>query len=548
MKVLIIGGVALGASTLARLKRVMPNAEAILFEKDEFVSFANCGLPYYLGGVIEEREKLIVLSAKELATRTGADVRVFSEVLDIDSKNKLVTILDKKKNNTYQESYDKLVLATGARPFVPTIEGVEQANNFFTLRNIADVDQIMEFSKSNPVKHVTIVGSGFIGVELAENMKHRGYQVTVLELGKQILAPFDDEMAKLLENELVKNDIEIRFETTIQRIEDQGKKLILTDGSRLQTDIILSAVGVIPETTLAKKADLEIGELGGIVVNEYMQTSNADIYAGGDAVEVKNLITQKQTKTPLAGPANRQGRLIADNISGKKNVYNGTLATAVVKVFDKVAALTGLNEKQAKKEGYQYEVVHIDRSNHASYYPGSEEIMLKVIFESKTGRILGAQAVGGVGTEKRIDVIATAIHFKSTVVELQELELSYAPPFSSPKDPVNIAGYAAENIIEKKYLPFYVQDVEALLEENAQIVDVRKQEEYEEGHIPGALHIPVDDLPESIDKLDSAKPVYVYCRVGHRGYLAGRKIQDQNIETDVYNLSGGYELYKEYKK
>ncbi len=544
MKVVIVGGVALGASALARLKRLKPESHVIMFEKDEYPSFANCGLPYYLGGVIKDRSKLIVTSKEALMNRTKAEVRNFSEVIRILRDTKEVEVLNHQTKETYKEQYDYLILGPGASPFVPKIDGLDQMKHVYTVRNIADVDQI-EARINEGINHVTIVGSGFIGVEMAENMKHRGLNVDVLELGTQILAPFDDEMAKLLSNEMILNGINIHFGTSIKSIQDHT--LTLTNDTTLQTDMIIMAIGVVPETKLAKEAKLEIGALGGIKVNVHMQTSDPYIYAGGDAIEVNHFILNEQTKIPLAWPANRQGRLIADHIAGVSGFYAGTQGTSVLKVFELTGAATGINEKTAKQKGIPYQAFHIVRGNHAGYYPDAKDIIMKVLYHKETKKVLGAQAVGPQGTDKRIDVVATAIHFGATIEDLQALELTYAPPYSSAKDPVNIAGYVGQNIEDGLNHPFYVQDIE-MLKGKAQIIDVRTKEEFESGHIEGAINIPVDDLICQKDRIDFNAPVYVMCRVGLRGYVAATQLRALGFEQPIYNLSGGYKLYEGYVK
>lgn len=546
MKVVIVGGVALGASALARLKRLKPDSTVIMFEKDEYPSFANCGLPYYLGGVITKRDKLIVTSKEALMNRTKAEVRNFSEVVSIDRSAKEVSVLNHQTNETYKESYDYLILGPGARPFVPTIEGHEQARHMYTVRNIADVDKIEARIKEG-VKHVTIVGSGFIGVEMAENMKHRGLEVDVIELGNQILAPFDAEMAKLLTNEMIEQGVRLHFGTSIQTLSNEGHTLTLTNGTVLQTDMIIMAIGVIPETKLAKEAGLEIGALGGIKVNEFMQTSDLSIYAGGDAIEVNHYVLNEPTKIPLAWPANRQGRLIADHMCGIEGSYAGTQGTSVLKVFDQIGASTGINEKTAILKNIPYQAFHIIRGNHASYYPNAKDIIIKVLYHRDSKQVLGAQAVGPEGTDKRIDVIATAMHFKATIDDLQALEVTYAPPFSSAKDPVNIAGYVGQNIEDGFNTPFFVQDVASLIGK-VQIVDVRTKEEFEAGHIEGSINVPVDDLMCQIKLVDFTKPIYVLCRVGLRGYIASTQLRELGFSLPIYNLSGGYKLYEEFVK
>lgn len=546
-KIVIVGGVALGASAAARLRRLSEQDEIILLEKDEYISFANCGLPYYIGDVIKERSKLIVQTKEAMHERFNIDVRNYTEAIKINRDVQNVVVKDLKKNEEYTIDYDILILAPGANPVMPNIKGIEQADNVFKLRNIPDTDKIKEILHTQNIKEVSIVGAGFIGLEMAENLTGLGIKVTVLDFSQQVMNMFDDEIAKLIQNNLEHHGIKFKLGTSIEEFKDNGKELVLTDRSSMKTDLTLMAIGVAPDIKLAQKAGLEIGELNGILVNEYNQTSDPKIYAGGDAIEVKNYLTKKQVKIPLAWPANRQGRLIADHINGIETPYNGSMGSAVIKINEHTAAATGLSEKQALSNGYDVQAIHINRGNHAGYYPGATNIVLKLIYDVNTRKVLGAQAFGQEGTDKRIDVVATAIKLGASVDNLPDLELCYAPPFSSAKDPVNIAGYVASNVLAGAYIPFYVQDVDSISETHT-IIDVRTPEEYACGHIKNSINMPLDDFRDNLDKIDFNKDIYITCQVGHRGYLATRILKNEGFKANIYNLSGGYALYSAYTK
>lgn len=544
-KIVIVGGVATGASAAARLRRLSEEDEIILVEKDEYISFANCGLPYYLGNVIEERDALIVQTKEAMKERFNIDVRNNTEATKINRKEKSVVLFDKVNNKEYEENYDYLILSPGASPVVIPIEGIENAKNVRTLRNIPDTDAIKADLDTNKVKKAVVLGGGFIGIEMAENLRHIGVEVTLLDLAPQVMIPFDDEMAKFVQNTMINYGVDIKLETSISKIEEEGKKLTLTNGEVIETDLIIMAVGVRPSSGLAKEAGLDLGERGHIIVNEYNITSDPSIYAGGDATLVKHFISKADVGIALAWPANRQGRLIADHINGIETKYNGSLGSSVVKIFDFVAASTGLNERDAKRLGYDVSAVHVVRGNHAGYYPNASNITLKVIFDNKTNKVLGAQAFGQEGTEKRIDIIATAIKFNALISDLSDIQACYAPPFSSAKDPVNIAGYAAENILKGDYIPFYVQDIKDLAAD-AQMIDVRTEDEYQLGSIKNTKNIPLDDLRNRLDEVDFNKDLYINCQVGHRAYIAIRILRNNGFSKNIYNLSGGYGLYKEY--
>lgn len=545
-KILIVGGVAVGATTAARLSRLNSNDEIIMFERDEHISFANCGLPYYLSGKIADRENLLLQTPENFKSQYGVDVRIWNEVIKIDTERKRVIVKEVKTGNHYEETYDYLVLGLGAKPIFPLLPGIEKAQNIFTVRNVADIDKLYDVVQQKPQQHALVIGGGFIGLEVAENLVEKGFTVTLVNKAPRVLAPLDDEMAKMVENILTQEGIILRSNMAVTAFEDNGTVAVLEDETKLTVDFTVMAIGVVPEVSLAKQAGLVIGDTGGIVTNKYMQTSDPFIYAGGDAVEITHLITGKSTRIPLAGPANRQGRLIADNIHGKQKSYKGSLGSSVLKVFDYTVASTGLNAQQLTNEKMVYEEVHIHRGNHAGYYPGASDITLKILFNPKTGAIYGAQAIGKEGVEKRIDVIATAIKAKLTVEELTELELTYAPPYSSAKDPVNIAGYVASNMMEGTHRTFKVQDIPRLLAEQATIIDVRTADEFALGHIPGSQNIPVAQIQDNTFKLSGKGPFYVLCQVGLRGYLAQQILQQHNKDSVFYNLSGGYKLYQAY--
>ncbi|MGL5295968.1 MAG: CoA-disulfide reductase [Culicoidibacterales bacterium] len=539
-KIVIIGGVAGGATAAARLRRLNEKDEIIIFEKDEYISFANCGLPYYIGGVIEEREKLLVQSIEGMSKRFNLDIRNFSEVIAIDPIAKKVTVLNHQTKEVYDETYNILVLSPGAKPIWPSLPGIDQAH-VFKVRNIPDTDAIFDFIATQQPKTAVVVGGGFIGIEMAEALVERGLQVTIVDKNNQVLRPFDMEMAAIIENELIDHGVVQHLQDGVESI--VANQVILTSGQVIDAQLVIMAIGVVPETKLAQMANLKLGVTGAIEVNEQLQTSNSSIYAIGDAIEVKHYISGQATKIPLAWPANRQGRLVADHINGYNVRYSGTLGTSVVKAFTLTAAVTGLNEEALKVQNIPYKAIHIHRANHASYYPGANIITLKLLFQSETGAILGAQAVGGDGTEKRIDVISTAIKGKLTIFDLSDLELAYAPPFSSAKDPVNIAGYVATNVYDGENVIHWHQ-VDNLLADKGCFIDVRTPNEYSQGSISTAINVPLDDLREFVQTTDVCKemPVYIFCQVGLRGHAAVSILKDAGF-TQVFNLSGGYKTY-----
>ncbi|MED3551613.1 CoA-disulfide reductase [Cytobacillus praedii] len=540
-KVIIVGGVAGGATAAAKLRRISEDVEIILIERGEYISFANCGLPYYIGETIKERGKLLVQTVKGMSERFNMDIRNLSEVIAIDSENKKVTIKNLLTDEIYKETFDKLLLSPGAKPIVPPIPGLEENETLFTLRNIPDTDKIKSYVDNQNPKNAVVIGGGFIGIEMAENLADRGIEVTIIEMANQIMAPIDFEMASILHNHLIDKGVKLILENGVQSFADNGRKINLSDGTVIETDMTILSIGVKPENELAKSAGLTLGERGGIIVNEYLQTSNEDIYAVGDAVEVIDYINGMKAMIPLAGPANRQGRIAANNMMEKKEKYQGTLGTSIAKVFDLTVASTGNNEKTLKRLGITYEVVHIHPSSHAGYYPGAAPISLKLIFDQETGRILGAQAVGADGADKRIDVIATAIKGGLTVEDLTHLELSYAPPYSSAKDPVNMAGYVATNVIEGELEQVQWHEVDEIIAEGGLLIDVREPKERENGFIAGSINITLNELREKLDSFPKNQTIYVSCQVGLRGYLASRILKNNGYH--VKNVDGGWKTY-----
>lgn len=546
-KILIIGGVAGGASAAARLRRLNEHIEIILFEKGEYISFANCGLPYYIGGDIKNKSDLTLQTPLGFKKRFNIDVRTFNEVTAINKDKKTVTVLNHNTNETYEESYDILLLSPGAEPFRPNIEGVN-LDRVFTLRNIPDTYRIKDYIDNAAPKSAAVIGGGYIGVEMAENLVQAGLSVTIVEMQNQVIAPFDYDMACILHNELERNGVTLKLETALEKIEENGSLLkVITNKGAFDADMVILAIGVKPETKIAAEAGLKLNQRGAVIVDDNMKTSDDFIYAAGDAVEVTDFITKEKAVIPLAGPANKQGRIAADNIAGIKSTYRGTQGSAILKVFSLTAASTGITEKQAKQLGLNYEKSFTISASHAGYYPGAEEMFIKTIFDKDTGKILGAQIAGREGVDKRCDVIAAAINFKATVYDLTKLELCYAPPYSSAKDPVNMAGYVAENILNGISKIFHYHDVSSLPKDGSvNLIDTRTRGEYRLGHIDGFINIPVDSLRERMNEIDKSKSVYIVCHVGLRGYLACRILAGYGY--DCYNLSGGYALYKEIYK
>lgn len=543
MNYLIIGGVAGGATVAARLRRMDEKANIILFERGKYVSYANCGLPYYIGDTINNREKLFVQTAKGFTDRFRIDIRTEQEVTAIRPDKKEVEIKNLSTGETYTETYDKLVLSPGAEPLRPGIEGIG-SKKIFTLRNVPDTDTIKNYVNTENPKRAIVVGGGFIGLEMAENLHDLGIQVDVVEMANQVMAPLDFSMAAIVHRQLTDKGVGLHLEDGVSRFEekDGGVTVHLRSGKQIATDMVLLSIGVRPETKLAKDAGLAIGERGGITVNDYMQTSDADIYALGDAVEVRHLVTGQPALIPLAGPANKQGRIVADNIVfGNKEKYPGSIGTSIAKVFDLTVATAGANAKLLQRNNIPYISSYTHGASHAGYYPGAVPLSIKILFAPENGKLLGAQIVGFNGVDKRIEMLAQVIQRGGTVHDLTELEHAYAPPYSSAKDPVNMAGFVAENILNKKSRIIQWRELAELPADTIRI-DVRTHDEYKLGTIPGFINIPVDELREHLDELPKEKPIVVTCAVGLRGYLAYR-ILVQNGFKHVRNLSGGYKTW-----
>lgn len=543
MKVLIVGGVAGGASAAARLRRLDEKAEIIMFERGEYISFANCGLPYYIGGEINKKSALTLQTPQSFNSRFNVDVRVFNEVTAIDPEKKQVTVHNVQTGEDYTESYDELILSPGAAPLVPKMDGVDDPR-VFTLRNIPDTVKIRDYVEEEFPESAVVVGGGYIGVEMAENLKKAGLKVTIVELADHVIAPLDGDMAAEVHRYLRDQGVELMLGKAVQSMEDKGGKLTLhLSEGEIETDMVILSVGVRPDTALAQGAGLELNAKGAIVVNEHMQTSKEHIYAVGDAIEIVDFVTGKKGYVPLAGPANKQGRIAADNICGIKSSYKNTLGSSVLKIFDMTVAMTGVNERTAQAAGLDYDKVYTYSQSHASYYPGGHGISIKTLYEKGTGKILGAQLVGYDGVDKRCDVIATAIRAGMTAYDLTELELCYAPPFGSAKDPVNFVGYVIENTLTGKVKNFFWNDVEKLPRDGSvTLLDVRTPSEREAGHIPGFIHIPLDELRQRAGELPQDKPVYIHCHSGLRSYLACRMLT--GLGYDCYNLSGGWRFYE----
>ena len=543
MKYLILGGVAGGATVAARLRRMDEKANIILFERGKYVSYANCGLPYYIGGTINSREKLFVQTVKGFTNRFRIDIRTEQEVTAIRPDQKEVEVKNLSTGESYTESYDKLVLSPGAEPLRPGIEGLG-SKKIFTLRNVPDTDTIKAYVNEEKPKRAVVVGGGFIGLEMAENLHEQGIHVDVVEMANQVMAPLDFSMAAIVHQQLTDKGVGLHLEDGVSRFEEKDGSVTvhLRSGKQIATDMVLLSIGVRPETRLAKEAGLSLGSLGGIAVNEYMQTSAPDIYALGDAVEVRHLVTGKPALIPLAGPANKQGRIVADNIVyGNKEVYPGTMGTSIAKVFDLTVATAGANAKLLKREKIAYLSSYTHSASHAGYYPGAIPLSVKILFAPESGKLLGAQVVGFAGVDKRIEMLAQVIQRGGTVYDLIELEHAYAPPYSSAKDPVNMAGFVAENILKGKSRIIHWREIDGLSADTIRL-DVRTREEYKLGTIPGFINIPVDELREHLAELPKEKPIVVTCAVGLRGYLAYR-ILTQNGFTNVRNLSGGYKTW-----
>lgn len=543
MKIIIVGGVAGGMSAATRLRRLKEDAEIIIFEKGPFVSFANCGLPYYVSGEIAEREDLLVQTPESLKARFHLDVRPFHEVTAISPNQHIVTVRHDGKEFT--ESYDKLILSPGAKPFVPPIEGLETAENTYTLRNVPDLDEIMLALEKEP-KEAVVIGAGFIGLEMAENLRKRGLNVTIVEKAPHVLPPLDEEMAAFVQAELVKNGIQVITSQSATRFEDKGKVIVLENGQKIVSDVTILSVGVQPENALAQVAGIELGLRGGILVNERYETSQPDIYAVGDAIVVKQEITGEDALISLASPANRQGRQVADVIAGVARKNKGSIGTAIVRAFDMTAASTGLSERILRMNGLPYRVIHVSGKDHAGYYPGATDVTLKLLFEPTSGKIYGAQGVGKKGVDKRIDILATAIKGNLTIFDLPELEFTYAPPFGSAKDPVNMLGYAALNLVEGLSDNIQWYELEEELAAGKKFLDVRTTSEFQQGHLKvDTVHIPLNELRERLGELDKSQDYIVSCHSGLRSYIAERILKQAGFS--VKNLDGAFALYKMVK-
>ena len=543
MKVVIVGGVAGGATAAARIRRLDEQAEIVIFERSGYISYANCGLPYYVGDVIEDPEELTLQTPESFFARFRINAKVHHEVVAIHTDRKTVSVRDLTTGREFEENYDKLILSPGAKPTQPNMAGADLPN-VFTLRMVEDTLRIKEYINANHPKSVVLAGGGFISLELAENLRHLGLDVTIVQNGNQLMNPFDSDMACFIHNELRRNGIHLVFGQAVEGFKDKygGVEVLLKNGCTLSCDMAVLAIGVTPDTKLAKEAGLQLGITDSIVVNERMETSVPDIYAAGDAVQVKNFVTGEDDLIALAGPANKQGRIIADNICGGDSRYNGSQGSSIVKIFDITAATTGINEKKAKSFGIDYDKVILSPMSHAGYYPGGKVMTMKVLFEKETFRLLGAQIIGYDGVDKRIDVIATAIRAGMKATELKELDLAYAPPYSSAKDPVNMAGFIIDNIANGVVKQWYLEDAPKLPIDGAvTLLDTRTVGEYRRGHIEGFINIPVDELRERINELDKSKPVYVICQSGLRSYIATRILMGHGF--DAYNFTGGFRFF-----
>ena len=543
MKVVIVGGVAGGATAAARIRRLDEQAEIVVFERSGYVSYANCGLPYYIGGVIEDPEALTLQTPESFFSRFRVTMKVHHEVTAIHPERKAVSVKNLETGELFEESYDKLLLSPGAKPTQPRLPGLG-SKKIFTLRTVEDTFRIKEYIQEKQPKSAVLAGGGFISLELAENLRELGMDVTIVQRPKQLMNPFDADMAAFIHAEMRKHGVKLALGHTVEGFEekDGGVDVLLKDEAPLHTDMVVLAIGVSPDTGLAKDAGLELGIKGSILVNDRMETSVPDIYAVGDAVQVKHFVTGQDALIALAGPANKQGRIAADNICGGDSRYSGSQGSSVVKVFDLTAAATGVNETNAGKAGLSVDSVVLSPMSHAGYYPGGKVMTMKVVFEKETYRLLGAQIVGYEGVDKRIDVLATAIRAGLKATQLKELELAYAPPYSSAKDPVNMAGFMIENIANGVLKQWHLEDVDKLPRDGSvTLLDTRTVGEYAGGHIDGFTNIPVDELRERLGELDKSKPVYVICQSGLRSYIACRILSGYGFEC--YNFSGGFRFY-----
>lgn len=543
MKVIIVGGVAGGATAAARIRRLNEHAEITVFERSGYISYANCGLPYYIGDVITDPEELTLQTPESFFKRFRINMKIHHEVISIHPECKTVSVKNLENGEIFEENYDKLILSPGAKPTQPRLPGVG-IDKLFTLRTVEDTFRIKEYINKNHPKSAVLAGGGFIGLELAENLRELGMDVTIVQRPKQLMNPFDPDMASMIHNEMRKHGIKLVLGYTVEGFKgkDNGVEVLLKDNPSLQADMVVLAIGVTPDTVLAKEAGLELGIKESIVVNDRMETSVPDIYAAGDAVQVKHYVTGNDALISLAGPANKQGRIIADNICGGDSRYLGSQGSSVIKVFDMTAATTGINETNAKKSGLEVDTVILSPMSHAGYYPGGKVMTMKVIFEKESYRLLGAQIIGYEGVDKRIDVLATAIHAGLNATQLKDLDLAYAPPYSSAKDPVNMAGFMIDNIAKGTLKQWHLEDMDKISKDkDVVLLDVRTVGEFSRGHIDGFKNIPVDELRERISEIEKGKPVYLICQSGLRSYIASRILEGNGYET--YNFSGGFRFY-----
>ena len=543
MKVIIVGGVAGGATAAARIRRLDEYAEITVFEKSGYISYANCGLPYYIGDVITDSEELTLQTPESFLKRFRINMKIHHEVISIHPERKTVLVKNLENGEIFEENYDKLILSPGAKPTQPRLPGVG-IDKLFTLRTVEDTFLIKEYINKNHPKSAVLAGGGFIGLELAENLRELGMDVTIVQRPKQLMNPFDPDMASMIHSEMRKHGIKLVLGYTVEgfKEKDNGVEVLLKDNPSIHADMVVLAIGVTPDTALAKEAGLELGIKESIVVNDRMETSVPDIYAAGDAVQVKHYVTGNDALISLAGPANKQGRIIADNICGGDSRYLGSQGSSVIKVFDMTAATTGINETNAKKSGLEVDTVILSPMSHAGYYPGGKVMTMKVVFEKETYRLLGAQIIGYKGVDKRIDVLATAIHAGLKAIQLKDLDLAYAPPYSSAKDPVNMAGFIIDNIAKGTLKQWHLEDMDKISKDkSAVLLDVRTVDEFSRGHMDGFKNIPVDELRERINEVEKGKPVYLICQSGLRSYIASRILEGNGYET--YNFSGGFRFY-----
>ena len=543
MKVVIVGGVAGGATAAARIRRLDEQAEIVVFERSGYISYANCGLPYYIGGVIEDPEELTLQTPASFFSRFRIQMKVRHEVTAIHPDRKTVAVRNLETDEAFEERYDKLLLSPGAKPVRPDLPGID-SGRVFTLRTVEDTFRIKDYVNENKPRSAVMVGGGFIGLEVAENLRDLGMEVTIIQKPRQLMSPFDSDMASFIHAEMRRHGVKLALGYSSEGFEEKngGIDVLLKDSAPVHADMVILAIGVTPESSLAKDAGLALGLKGSILVNDRMETSVTDIYAVGDAVQVKNYVTGEDALIALAGPANKQGRIAADNICGGDSRYQGSQGSSVIKVFDMTAAITGINETNARKSGLDTEAVILSPMSHAGYYPGGKVMTMKVVFEKETYRLLGAQIVGYEGVDKRIDVLATAIRAGMKATELKDLDLAYAPPYSSAKDPVNMAGFMVENIANGVLKQWHLEDADRLPRDGSvTLLDTRTVEEFAHGHIDGFFNIPVDELRERLGELDKRKPVYVICQSGLRSYIACRILAGNGF--DCYNFSGGFRFY-----